>query len=83
MSEYDGEGVKYAYQNGIDGNTYIDFLDALDRYDEPNDNGKYGTYTNEEYENAIRSMSGLSKREKAILWQSKNPNGSTKNNPWK
>ena len=83
LSEYDSSSASYVHDNGVSGEDYMNFLDALDKYDKPNKNGKYGTYTNEEYETAIRSIKGLSRQEKAILWQSKNPNGSTKNNPWR
>ena len=58
-------------------------LQNMDKYDEPNKNGTLGTYTNAEIAAAIRVTSGLSNRERAILWQSLTGSTSTKNNPWR
>ena len=81
-SEYDGEAVMTAKNAGIDGNKYIDVLDALDKVDQPNKNGKMGTYTSAEITAAISVIKGLTTRERAILWQTMTGSTSTKNNPW-
>lgn len=81
FSKYDEKGSTYAYNNGIGGEDYIDFLLALEKYDTPNDNGKLGTYTQKEEERAIKSLKGLSQKEKAILYKSVNL--SSKKNPFR
>lgn len=78
---YDSDKDIYAYNKGIEGEDYMDFLVALDDYDKPTKSGKYGTYTQEEAERAIRSLEGLSRQEKAVLFQSVNT--SWKKNPFK
>lgn len=80
LSMYGSAGDTYAYNNGIDGETYMNYLDVLDRYDKPSKNGNYGTYTQEEARNAVNSIEGLSRQEKAVLWQSVNTNW--KRNPF-
>ena len=74
-------GDKYAYEMGIDGETYMYFLEALNDYDGPSKSGEYGTYNQEEARAAVRSLAGLSSQERAILWQSVNP--TWKKNPWR
>ena len=81
LSMYDSDKDIYAYNKGIEGEDYMDFLVALDDYDKPTKSGKYGTYTQEEAERAIRSLEGLSRQEKAVLFQSVNT--SWKKNPFK
>ena len=83
LSMYDSDKDMYAYNNGIDGEDYMNFLILLDRYDKPTKTGKYGTYTQEEAENAIRQLSGLTRQEKAVLWQSVNTSWKASNNPWR
>lgn len=82
LSKYDSMSGTYARDNGIDGNTYIEFLDALDAADKPTESGKYGTYTQDEAYEAIKNLKGLSRQEKAVLWQSVNLNWKAKNNPF-
>ena len=82
LSQYDSKSDMYVHDMGVDADDYMNFLIALDKYDRPNEDGDYGTYTGEEYEWAIDSMRGLTQRERAILRQSKNPDGSTKNNKY-
>ena len=72
LSMYDSDNDLYAYNNGIDGETYMHFLEALDDVDEPTKSGKYGTYTQAEAKRAVNTLSGLSREEKSILWQSVN-----------
>lgn len=72
-----------AKQNGIVEDTYFDFLDMLDRYDQPTESGKYGTFTQDEATAAIAAMPGLTRAQRAYLWQSVNKSWKTKNNPWK
>lgn len=83
LSKYDSTGSTYAHDNGIDGNTYIDFLDALAEADRPTESGKFGTYTQDEAYEAINGLTGLSRQEKAILWQSVNTQWKEKNNPFR
>ena len=78
---YGSNNDAYAYDNGIEGETYMQFIKTLNKYDEPNNAGKYGTYTQDEVENAINSMEGLSREEKAILYQSANT--TWKRNPFR
>ena len=94
LSEFDDWGATTAYKLGVPGDKYIDFRDNLDKVDEyfakkkraeegnPNDELKLGSYTQEEAEIAIRSITGISNRDRAILWQSMNKNWKVKNNPW-
>ena len=81
LSMYDGDKDMYAYNEGIEGETYMYFLESLNDVDEPTENGKYGTYTQKEAERAVNRLDGLSRREKAILYQSVNP--SWKKNPFR
>ena len=83
LSKYDSTSVNYAKNNGIKGNDYMEFLEALDVVDKPTESGKYGTYTQDEATNAIKRLKGLSQKEKAILWQSVNTKWKDKNNPFK
>ena len=80
LSMYDSDGDKYAYNKGVHGEDYMDFLTLLDKYDKPTKSGKYGTYTQEEVRKAINNMKGLSNKEKSALYQSVNTNW--KNNPY-
>ncbi len=80
LSMYDSESDKYAYNKGIQGQDYMDFLVSLDKYDKPTKSGKYGTYTQEEVKKAIDNMQGLSRKEKSALYQSVNTGW--KNNPY-
>lgn len=57
------EGGKY----GIDETEYLLYTLALDMHDKANENGKYGTYTNQERAEAILGM-GLKDNEMAYLW---------------
>lgn len=81
LSMYDSEKDKYAYNKGIDGETYMYFLEALNDVDEPTESGKYGTYNQKEAQRAVGQLSGLSREEKAVLWQSVNT--SWKRNPFR
>ena len=72
LSEYESKSDMYAYDNGIDGETYMRFLEILDEVDMPNKTGKYGTYTQDEARKAVNQLEGLSRQEKAALWQSVN-----------
>lgn len=71
----------YAYDRGIKGKTYMNFIESLNEVDRPTESGIYGTYTQEEATRAVRQLEGLSKQEKAVLWQSVNPRW--KNNPFR
>ena len=82
LSMYDSYGANYAKDNGVDGLKYVEFVDTLDEVDKPTESGKMGTYTQEEATEAIRRITGISNRDRAILWQSVNKNWKPKNNPW-
>lgn len=66
---------------GIDKTDYLLYKLALDMADKPNDNGKFGTYTNDEVEEAIKMLTGLSDDARAYLWEAQGKNA--KSNPWK
>ena len=80
LTEYDSKGDRLAYDNGIDGETYLLFLEALKKADKPNDSGNLGTYTQAEAKAAIGSMKGLTQKEKRTLYQSVNT--TWKKNPY-
>ena len=82
LSMYDSAGDLYAYDKGLSGEDYMNFIATLNTFDTPTNSGKYGTYTQEETYNAIKSIKGLSRRQKAILWQSVNTNWKSSNNPF-
>ena len=81
LSMYDSTNDLYAYNKGIDGETYMYFLEALNEVDTPTKSGKYGTYTQAEAKNAVNQLDGLSREEKAVLWQSVNTGW--KRNPYR
>ena len=81
LTEYDSTGDMYAYEKGIEGKDYMYFLNALNEVDTPTKSGKYGSYTQDEATNAVNSLTGLSREEKAALWQSVNTNW--KKNPFR
>lgn len=78
----DVEKMVGAKDVGMSDAEYYDFLDALDAHDKPTDSGTYGTFTQDEAEAAIRSIPGLSNKQRAYLWQSVNKGWKAKNNPW-
>ncbi len=65
---------------GIDEADYLLFRLALDLVDQPTESGKMGSYTNDEVEEAIRLLTGLSDEAKSFLWTSQGK--SDKSNPW-
>ena len=83
LSVYDAEKDVAIRNAGIGGEEYMNVLQNVDKYDEPNKNGKLGTYTNDEIATAIAMTDGLNKKERAILWQEITGSTSTKNNPWR
>ena len=82
-NNYDGKSALYAKENGIGGNTYMAFLDALTKADKPSKNGNYGSYTQAETTEAVRSLEGLTNEERAALWQSVNTTWKSYKNPWR
>lgn len=68
-------------KSGVEANTYFDFLDTLKEVDQPSKNGNYGTYTQEEAKAAIDAMPGLTRKQRAALYQSVNK--TWKNNPYR
>ena len=83
LSMYDSKGDMQAYDKGIAGEDYMNFLESLAEVDKPSKSGEYGTYTQDEARKAINRMSGLTRSEKAVLWQSVNSSWKSKNNPYK
>ena len=83
LSMYDSSNDLYAYNEGINGEDYMYFLESLAEVDTPTKSGKYGTYTQDEAKEAVKQLEGLSRQEKAILWQSVNTGWKAKNNPWR
>ena len=77
----DVDKLVFAVEAGIGEETYYDFLDMLNEFDQPNKSGKLGSFTQDEAEAALEAMPGLTREEKAILYQSVNKNW--KKNPWK
>lgn len=65
---------------GISETDYLLYLLALEVKDKPTENGKYGSYTNDEVAEAIRMLDGLSNDAKGYLWTSQGKN--EKSNPW-
>lgn len=65
---------------GIDDADYLLFRLALSVVDQPTQSGKMGSYTNEEVEEAIGMLTGLSGEAKSFLWTSQGK--SDKSNPW-
>lgn len=66
---------------GMDAGIYALYQLAEEMADKPNENGNLGTITNEEREAAIRSMAGLTDRERSALW--KLAGGKEKSDPWR
>ena len=60
---------------GLDATDYILFQIALAVEDLPTQSGKYGSYTNEEVEKAIRAVPDLSSTERDYLWISQGKSG--------
>jgi len=83
LSMYDNDNANYARDKGVRGETYMRFLDSLDEADQPTKSGKYGTYTQDEAYKAIKNLKGLSRQDKAILWQSVNTRWKANNNPFR
>ena len=75
--------MQEAREYGIDADMYTNFLDTLDEYDQPTESGKYGTFTQEEAARAIAAIPGLTREQRAYLWQSVNKGWKAKNNPWR
>lgn len=70
---------------GIDQTEFLLYKLALSMADEPTESGTLGTYTNDEVEEAIRMLSGLTNQERAYLWDAqklKKDRSNAKSNPW-
>ena len=79
----DVEKMVGAMDEGISEDEYYYFLDMLDEVDQPTESGKLGTFTQDEAKAAISAMPGLTREQRAWLWQSVNKGWKDKNNPWK
>lgn len=69
-------GARY----GLDDTDYILYRLALSMADQPNDKGKLGTYTNDEVEEAIGMLTGLSDGARSYLWTAQGKSDTS--NPW-
>lgn len=78
-SEKDQERWDRWEDAGMDAGMYALYQLAKDMADQPNESGNLGTITNEEREEAIRSL-GLSRRDSSAMWIL--AGGSEKSNPW-
>lgn len=74
------EKIDGGRQYGLTDTEYILFRAALDTTDKPSESGKYGTYTNDEVETAIRAVQGLSDKERRYLWIASGRNADK--SPW-
>lgn len=83
LSMYDSKADLHAHEIGVGGEDYMSIIQNLDVVDKPSKSGKLGTYTNDEIAAAISMVGGLSRSERAELWQSMTGSTSTKNNPWR
>lgn len=72
-----------AQEAGIGTDTYIDFMETLKEVDQPTKGGNYGSFTQDEAAEAIRAMPGLTREERAYLWQSVNKSWKSNKNPWR
>lgn len=70
--------VDAAYQNSVSPEMYVTFRETLPKYDADGN----GSLNGKEVEKAVRSMSGLSNSQKAVLWQLAVNSKSAKNNPF-
>lgn len=66
---------------GIGQEEYLLYRLALSMTDQPSESGKLGTYTNEEVEEAIRMLEGLSDEARSWLWTAQGKN--EKSDPWR
>lgn len=67
-------------ENGVNAENYLWYLIYLDKFDQPNRNGNYGTYTQEERKAAIDALK-VDRQTSSGLWIFSG--GSAKNNPYK
>lgn len=65
---------------GVDETEYILYRLALSMVDQPNGSGELGTYTNDEVEQAILHLEGLTDAERSAMWLAAGK--PEKSNPW-
>ena len=94
MNEATYTKVSVGYDFGVSPNAYVTVKEIMPQFDKPNDKGNLGTYTQEEYEAALDSLSvgspilpgdtrvNLTDNQKAVLWQLLTGSKSAKNNPY-
>ena len=70
--------VDVAYDNNISPEMYVTFRETLKKHDADDS----GSLSNKEVEKAVRSMSGLTNKQRAVLWQLAVSSKSAKNNPF-
>ena len=72
VGEDKAKGARYAREQGVSADTYADFIEALYKVDKPTKSGTLGTFTQGETAEAVRSLDGLTQKEKRALYQSVN-----------
>lgn len=70
--------VDVAYDNNISPEMYVTFRETLKKHDADDS----GSLSNKEVEKAVRSMGGLTNKQRAVLWQLAVSSKSAKNNPF-
>lgn len=70
--------VDVAYENSVSPEVYVSFRESLPKYDADGN----GSLSSTEVEKAVRSMSGLTNKQRAVLWQLAVSSKSAKNNPF-
>ncbi len=70
--------VDVAYENSVSPEMYVSFRESLPKYDSDGN----GSLNSKEVEKAVRSMSGLTNKQRAVLWQLAVSSKSAKNNPF-
>ena len=78
MTEAEYEKLDAGYNNGITPTMYVNFRETLPSFDQDGN----GNFSQEEVKSAINSMRGLSKQQKAVLWQLANKAWKAGNNPF-
>lgn len=78
MSESEQVKFRVGYEQGITPEMYVRAKEAVAGYDEDGN----GSISQDEAKKAIKAMSGLSKEQKAVLWQIQNKSWNADSNPF-
>ena len=82
LSDSQTEKIESATDYGISTESYMLYRLALEMQDQPEGQKGHGNYSQGEAELALKSVSGLSMREREYLWQLANSAWSKDNNPF-